>query len=614
MPPMRRQLFRSHGSQDEADIELKGNEFRRAFGMIEYKGRLCISILFSVLSGVTPLLMNIFMGDMMTSLVGDAPDMPQPPADGMAPGSDTALSDYVFDVVTDMCLRMVYIVLGMTVVQLLNFLSRAAVGPTYVTSLRQALFTSLMAQDISFFDSTSTGVLISRLSEDVTVVRETYTDKFIQLLQMAAQVVAGLVLAFMYAWRIALVAIAGVAVMTAAFFLGEYCVERMWAKFKDTSSRASSKAEEVITAFRTVKSFDNELYEADLYSSQLWSIHDVLKTTSVIKATQNGLVNLLIWGSVGCVTYYAGYLVLNSDLESGNILVLMMSLMLASMGASQLAGMIDDFKRARVSAAKILSICDRTPDVDRYHGEKLGDVQGKVEFRSVIFKYPSRDEYAIDGLSFTISPGETVALVGESGCGKTTTLSLLQRFYEIESGTILIDDVDITTYSPHSLRAHIAVVPQGPVLFSMSVKENVRFAQPDASDDVITNAAKVGNAHEFISDLPDGYDTVVAQTSLSGGQKQRLCIARAIVADCPILMLDEATAALDTESEQLVQQSLEVFRRGKTAIMVAHRLATVKNADRILVFQNGAVVEEGKHEELLARAGIYANLVKFQLQ
>ena len=614
MRPRGDQLFKSHGSAEDGEFKLKGGEMRRAMGLIDYKCRLATTIIFAVLSGIAPILMNIFMGGLMTGLVGDDPNRPQMPPEGPTPEYIQQMKDFMLKVVEDMSVRIAYIIAAMTVIQAINFYCRAAIGPVYVKSLRKMIFKSLLDQDIEYFDKTSTGILISRLSEDVTLVRETYIEKLIQIVQMGVQSLAGVALAFYYSWKVTLVVLAALPIVAGIYYLGDYCVERMWMSFNDTSSRAASKAEEVITSFRTVKSFDNELYEADLYSNGLWSIHDVLKKTSLAKAFQNGMMNLVMWGVVGIIIYYSGWLVLFDGLESGSILVLMGCLMMAAMGASQAASLLDDFKKARVAAGKILQICDKVPKVDRYDGEEMKEVVGKIEFRDVKFKYPSRDDYAVDGLSFVINAGETVALVGESGCGKTTTLALLQRFYEIESGEILIDDVDIRKYSPHSLRSHIAVVPQGPVLFSMSVKDNIRFAKPDAEDTVVANAARIGNAHSFISELPNQYDTFVAQTSLSGGQKQRLCISRAIVADTPILMLDEATAALDTESEQLVQQSLEVFRHGKTAIVVAHRLSTVKNADRILVFQNGRVVESGTHDELIKDDGIYAELVKFQLQ
>jgi ABC-type multidrug transport system fused ATPase/permease subunit len=241
-------------------------------------------------------------------------------------------------------------------------------------------------------------------------------------------------------------------------------------------------------------------------------------------------------------------------------------------------------------------------------------VRGKIEFRDVCFKYKTRNDYAVNHLSFTINPGETVAFVGESGCGKTTTIQLLQKLYEIESGSILIDDVDIATLSGVAVRSQITSVPQTPTLFSMSVRDNIRFAKAAAVEDEVVEAARIGNAHDFIMELPENYETAITHTSLSGGQKQRLCIARAVMANAPVLLLDEATAALDTESEQLVQQSLDQFRHGKTAIIVAHRLATVQNADRILVLQNGCVAESGKHEELLAANGLYADLIRWQLQ
>jgi ABC-type multidrug transport system fused ATPase/permease subunit len=220
----------------------------------------------------------------------------------------------------------------------------------------------------------------------------------------------------------------------------------------------------------------------------------------------------------------------------------------------------------------------------------------------------------VRNLSFTVEPGQTVAFVGESGCGKSTTLQLLQRFYDVQEGVILIDDVDIKSLAPEFVRGQISSVPQGPVLFSMSIRDNVRYAKAGASEEEVAQAAQVGNAHDFIQTLPENYDTVVQQTTLSGGQKQRICISRAILQNAPIMLLDEATAALDTQSEQLVQQSLEQVRHGKTAILVAHRLATVINADIIFVFKDGRVEETGKHTELLQREGLYADLVRFQLQ
>lgn len=254
------------------------------------------------------------------------------------------------------------------------------------------------------------------------------------------------------------------------------------------------------------------------------------------------------------------------------------------------------------------------PSVDINEGRVVDNIQGKIEFRDVSFKYQGCENWALRHLSLKIQAWKTVAFVGESGCGKSTTIQLLQRFYDVDEGQILINDIDIREMSPRSLRKAISVVPQGPVLFTMIIADNIRYGRMQATDEEVDQDAVTGNAHNFIMELPDNYKTMVAQTSLSGGQKQRICISRANLSPTPILLLDEATAALDTESEKLVQQSLENFRQNKTSIMVAHRLATVVHADSIFVYQDGHIAEVGTHQELLEKNGIYAGLAKYQLE
>lgn len=298
----------------------------------------------------------------------------------------------------------------------------------------------------------------------------------------------------------------------------------------------------------------------------------------------------------------------------GDLVVLMLCTIFAVNSVNSLIALSDEMKKARISSSKILKIIEMKPKNDPKEGRKLSKLKGTIEFRNVSFKYPAHEEYALKDLSFKISEGETVAIVGESGCGKSTTLQLIQKFYEPDSGEILIDGIDIRDLSANYIRSQVSVVPQSPVPFSMSVKDNIRFAKPKASLEKVIEAATIRNAHNFIYEMPEEYSTMATQTSMSGGQKQRICISRAIMKNSTILLLDEATAALDTESEQLVRQSIEKVRKGKTAIIVAHRLATVRNADRILVFKDGTITEEGTHDDLLSLNGIYSDLVRFQLQ
>ena len=500
---------------------------------------------------------------------------------------------------------------------LLNFGFRAFANPLFMLDLRSDVYHAFMEKDVEYYDNNETGILVGRLSQDVTMIHEIFIDKVLNVLMNLAQSVGGMILALVVCWRAALPCIGVVILCGIVYVVGDKIVDQIWVEYNESSSAACSKAEEAITSFRTIKSFNNEEYEAHLYKKTLKDVDRVFDKTSLAQAVKDAIIFFLMHLMQVMLIYYGCYLVIREPYlgyQSGDILVCLMSMTFATMGVSTALSLSDDFMKASVSAAKLLEIIETPPKVDRKEGGTMDTVHGKIEFRDVSFKYPGTNQWAVEHLSFVINAGETVALVGESGCGKSTTLQLLQRFYEVTSGEILIDDVNISTLSSVFLRSQIAVVPQSPVLFTMSIEDNIKYSKNHATDEEVAHAAQIGNAHSFIMELPDNYKTRVQSTSLSGGQKQRICISRAILANAPILLLDEATAALDTESEQLVQQSLENFRHGKTAILVAHRLATVINSDRILVFANGHVAEEGTHSELLQRDGIYSDLVKYQLQ
>ena len=587
--------IRAHGSAEDDDFKIEGGEFTRIMGYFSKKWALITAIVLAILSGIAPISMNLVMGDMVNVV-------------SVKGFSDADLNRVV--------IYLAAVFFGWSVLYAVSFGFRCYANPIFMVDLRRALYTALMRKDMSYFDVMPTGILIGRLSQDVTLLFQIYIDKLMLAIQDVAQALGGIVLSFVVMWQVALPACGVIIICGIIYVVGERFIDKLWNDFNTRSSTASSKAEEIITSFRTIKAFDSELHEAKEYRKALDDVDKVFDKTSVAQGVKDGLIWGLIHTMIPGILYMASWYVMQVyyGYKSGDLMVLMMSFVFSSLGISLFLSLSDDFKKARVSAAKVLRILETEPKVDQNEGESLEHVVGKIEFIDVGFKYETREDWAVRHLSFTINAGETVAFIGESGCGKSTTLQLLQRFYEIQEGQILIDGVDIKTLSARNVRSFISVVPQGPVLFSMSVKDNIRFSKGSASDEEIAEAARLGNAHDFIMEMPDNYNSIVQQTSLSGGQKQRICISRAILANTPILLLDEATAALDTESERLVQESLERFRQGKTAILVAHRLATVRHADRILVFQDGHIAEEGTHKELLEKNGLYTNLVKYQLQ
>ena len=589
--------FQPHGSSDAEEVKINGKEFFLIMRYFRKKWLLALAILFSILCGTVPLVMNVFLGDIVNTITK---------------------VDFTKEELNESILKIVWVVVALNIVYVVNFGFRGFANPDFMHNLRNNIYKQLMRQDISYFDATPTGILIGRLSQDTTLLYQIYIDKFMMAVQDLTQAFGGVILSYVVMWQVALPVTFILIICMIIYWIADRIIDKLWEEFNKNASSAISKAEEVITSFRTIKSFDNEVREAKLYGKAIEKVDQVFHKTSIAQGFKDGIIWLIIHLMIAGFIYLASYFIIDMPqlgYNSGDIMILVMSLIFSALGISLCLSLSDDFKKARVSARKILNILELEPEVDQEKGgEELKNVVGRIEFRDVGFKYKTRSEWAVRHLSFIVEPGQTVALIGESGCGKSTTLQLLQRFYDIQEGDILIDNVSIYDLNPKYVRSLISIVPQGPVLFSMSVRDNIRFSKSSATDDEIAEAARIGNAHNFIMEMPENYNSKVQQTSLSGGQKQRICISRAILANAPILLLDEATAALDTESEQLVQQSLETFRHGKTAILVAHRLATVIHSDKIFVFKDGHIVEEGTHKELYAKNGLYADLVKYQLQ
>ncbi|OHT02948.1 ABC transporter family protein [Tritrichomonas foetus] len=426
----------------------------------------------------------------------------------------------------------------------------------------------------------------------------------------------GFIVGLVYGYKYIFMFIGFPIILCLVMWGGNKWADHVFNQYKTAGTESTEKAVSILTEFRTVKAFDQEMKESNDFRSELMNERSILTKVSLIRGLTECLsIATLIAMALTIIWYMFKQMVEDPEsMPMFDMSCIIMGIFMLTIGIKMALGMSDNFLSAKSAARNICAIIELKPEIDPKKGRKIKDVKGKIEFRDVSFRYKGCEQYALKNLSFVINAGETVAFVGESGCGKSTTLQLLQRFYEIESGQILVDDVDIREISPRSLRSNISIVPQTPVLFSMTIADNIKYGRHTASDEEAAQAATTGNAHNFIMELPENYRTKVMQTSLSGGQKQRICISRAILSPTPILLLDEATAALDTESEQLVQQSLENFRHNNTCIMVAHRLATVLNSDRILVFKDGCIAESGTHKELLAANGIYSDLSRFQLQ
>ncbi len=490
-------------------------------------------------------------------------------------------------------------------------------GERVVADIRKAVFDRMMGMSPSFYEQIMTGEVLSRITTDTTLILSVIGSSVSIALRNLLILLGGLVLLMLTSAKLTgLVLLIVPAVIVPIIVLGRR-LRVLSRENQDWIAASSGSASEALLSVQTVQAFTNELISTANFSDVTEkSFHSAKKRIGVRAAMTVIVIALIFSGIVGVL--WVGARDVRADLMTvGELVQFVIYAVMVAGAVAALSEIWSELQRAAGATERLVELLHAQDEVaDPRNPTPLPHpAKGAIAFEDVVFRYPARPETAaLDGVSLDIQPGETVALVGPSGAGKSTIIQLLLRFYDPSEGVIRIDDVALPDMMRSDFRRAISLVPQDPVIFADTARENIRFGRPDASDAEVESAARTAAAHDFLAALPQGYDTYVGERGvmLSGGQKQRIAIARAILRDAPILLLDEATSALDAESERLVQQAVEKLSEGRTTLIVAHRLATVKKADRILVFEAGRIVAEGSHADLVAQGGLYARLARLQ--
>jgi ATP-binding cassette, subfamily B, bacterial len=492
-----------------------------------------------------------------------------------------------------------------------------SIGERIVADLRRDVYAHVITLSPSFFDVNQSGEIVSRLTADTTQVKSVVGATASLALRNLILCLGGAAMMVYTSPRLSALVLIAIPFIVFPLIAFGRSVRRRSRSAQDTLADASAFATESIGAVRTVQAFNGGPGASLRYSSAIEDAYGAAQAAIRSRSILTGVAISMVFGSIAGVLWYGAHAVLDGTMTAGTLgqFVLYAVVAASSLGAlSEVWGEISQAAGAAERLSELLSEVPaiRAPVIAR---PLPTPTKGEIVFDEVRFAYPSAPERsALKGLSFKVEPGETVAIVGSSGAGKSTVLSLIMRYYDMDAGDISLDGVSIREVDPAELRARLSIVPQDVTIFASSIHDNIAFGRPDASREAVIAAAKAAHAHEFIERLDHGYDTMSGErgVTLSGGQRQRIAIARAILKDAPVLLLDEATSALDAESERLVQTALDGLMENRTTIVIAHRLATVLKADRILVMDNGRVVEEGNHQSLVARGGIYARLAALQ--
>ncbi|MBD8524339.1 ABC transporter transmembrane domain-containing protein [Pseudomarimonas arenosa] len=497
-----------------------------------------------------------------------------------------------------------------------RFFAVTLLGERVVADLRQRLYSHLLYLDQAFYDRNRSGELVSRLSADSEQIRSVVGSSLSVALRSVVTLLGSAIMLVSTSPRLAGLAALGIPVVVLPIVLFGRKVQAIAKQSQDRVSDANSRAAETLGFMATVQSFAREMFEIERFNSAVELSVGTARKRIRMQSLLTASVIVLVFGAIVAVLWIGAKDVNAGHLSAG---VLGQFVLYAVLGAGSVGALSEvwaEVQRASGSLQRIEELLLEQPDVaPPAHPLPLNNISGRLRFEAVHFHYPSRIEQpALSGLDLDVQSGETVALVGPSGAGKSTVLQLLQRFHDPSAGRITLDGMDLRQLDPRELRARIAVVAQHPAVFAASAADNIRYGRLDASDAEVEQAARVAEADEFIRALPEGYATWLGERGarLSGGQQQRIAIARAVLKNAPILLLDEATSALDAASERAIQHALDRLMEGRTSLVIAHRLATVRKADRIIVLDGGRIVDQGRHEDLVAKGGLYAELARLQ--
>jgi len=564
-----------------------------------YKGMFIIGCAFLILSSITSLMFPFVAGKLIDA------------ATGSAQGYLNNINYIAAGLIAVLILQSIF-----SYIRVWLF---AVVTEKSMADIRKQLYNRIIAMPIPFFDQHRVGELISRITSDVTQLQETISLTLAEFFRQIATLIVGITIILVTSTKLTLMMLATYPlIVVIAIVFGKY-IRKLSKQTQDALADANVVVDETFQAINVVKAFTNEQYESKRFGTAIDRVVAYALSAAKYRGAFISFIIFGLFGGIVLVLWYGATLVSAGEMTIGDLTAFIIYTAFIGGSVGGMGEVYSKIQKTVGSSERLLEILKTQPEIDATEtiGSKT-NINGKIIFDNVQFEYPTRkDVQVLKGVSFTIAEGEKVALVGPSGAGKSTIVQLLLRYYNIEAGIISIDDKNIQELPPQQLRSNIGIVPQEVILFGGTIKENILYGKIDATESELIEAARKANALQFIQSFPDGFDTVVGErgVKLSGGQKQRIAIARAILKNPKILVLDEATSSLDAESETLVQEALDELMKDRTTVIIAHRLSTIRKADRIMVIDKGQIIEQGNHELLMQnQSGLYHHLVKLQFQ